>query len=163
MDYTKANEYAIDKASNEFGSDIMQKINNQSISAATGKLSYIIAMIKGLSNFFEEQSQAVCEDKKAFVVMVHDFVKTTLDGGDDSQGIIQQIKQYFLIQEFERDPEKKKAISLYLIHYVTYIKYNVEFVPVEMFLEFSEDVTLNARYFDKEKVFGDIIKLIKQY
>ena len=164
MEYKEAHQYAVDKSSEEYGSDVMQKINNLPVSSATGRLTYVVKIIQALSDFFETQNLAAVKNQKEFVREFHDYVKRALDGdGQDMKGILVNIKQYFWIQEFKRDPEKQKAIALFLKHYVTFIKDNVKTISVEDFLDISDDTPLQGRYFDKEKVFGDIIELVEQY
>jgi hypothetical protein len=154
----------VNKSSEEFGSDVMQKINNLPVSSATGRMTYVVKIIQALSEFFETQNLAAVKNQKEFVKEFHDYVKSALDGdGQDMKGILENIKQYFWIQEFKRDPEKQRAIALFLKHYVTFIKDNVKTISVDDFLDISVDTPLQGRYFDKEKVFGDIIKLVKKY
>jgi len=164
MEYKEAHEYAVAESSEEYGSDVMQKINNLPVSSATGRLTYVVKIIQALADFFETQNLAAVKDQSEYVREFHDYVKSALDGDEENmKGILVNIKQYFWIQEFKRDPEKQKAIALFLKHYVIFIKNNVKTITVEEFLEISDDTPLEGRYFDKEKVFGDIIEMVEQY
>jgi hypothetical protein len=124
----------------------------------------VIRIIQALADFFETQNLASVKNQIEFVKEFHDYVKVALDGdSDEMKGIIVNIKQYFWNQEFKRDPAKKRAIALYIKHYVTFIKDNVKFITVDVFLDLRDETPLEGRYFDKEKVFGDIITLVETY
>lgn len=164
MEYKNAHEYAVEKASIDFGSDVMAAINNKFVSSATGKLTYVIKIIQALADFFETQNLAAVKNQKEFVKEFHDYVKVALDGdNEEMKGIITNIKQYFWNQEFKRDPDKKKAVALFIKYYVIYIKDNINFITVDVFLDLRDETPLDGRYFDKEKVFGDIIDLVETY
>jgi hypothetical protein len=162
MDYENIHDYAVKMASTEYGSDVMAKINNKFVSSTTGRLTYVIKIIQALTDFFEYQNIAAERDQLQYVKEFHDYIKESLEGNDiDRYGILESLKKYFWIQEFKRDPEKQKAIALYLKFYVQYIKDNVRTIDVERFLEMLEKVELKGRYFDKNYVFGEMLKIIE--
>lgn len=161
MEFKSAHDFAVKKASEEFGSDVLQKINNKYASSATGRLNYAMRTIKALADFFETQNLVSEKENKEIVKELNSYVKNTVDGdGSEIKGIITNLKQYFWNQEFKRDPEKKKAIALYLKHYLEYLKNNVKHITVEQFLEIYDDIDVEAKYFDKEYVFGELITVI---
>lgn len=164
MEYKNAYGYAVEKASIDFGSDVMATINNKFVSSTTWKFTYLIKIIQALADFFETQNIAAVKNQKEFTRQFNDYVKIALDGDNEKmKGILSNIEQYFLNQEFKTDPDKKKAIALFIKHYVIYIKDNINFITVDIFLDIRDETPLDGRYFDKEIVFGDIIDFVETY
>jgi hypothetical protein len=163
MEYTKASEYAKLNATNDFGSDIMKRINDKFVSSATGKLSYMKYFIQALTDFFETQKLAYDNGQENWFDEFHNHVQETLEGnGADIQGLKKQLTMYFWNQEFKREPDKKRAIALYLKYYVQYIKDNVSVVTAVEFLNLPINKNYNGNYFNKDYVFGELLNIIEK-
>lgn len=163
MEFQKVNDYAKEQASKEFGSNVIDKINNQTISSATGHLTYIRDAIITLTKCFEVQKLAYQKGTEGWLDEFHKDVKELIEGdGNQLQGLKKRLTIYFFNQEFTRDPEKKKAIALYLKFFIEYVRDNVEIIDIEDFLEELADKGYNGNYFDKNYVFGELLEIVNK-
>lgn len=161
MDYNLVETYAVANSSEEYGSDVMLKINEKFASAARGKLKFVIGIIQYLTNFFEIQRSAFEKNEENWLEEFNTFVREALEGdGKDLKGAKWQLEYYFHIAEFTRDADMKRAIALYLKYYLEYIRDNVEYVTANEFLNLPLYRNFDGNYFNKNYVFGELINII---
>lgn len=163
MDFIPAYDFASVRASNDFGSNVIDTINNREISNAVYHFNHMVNSLNALSDIFETQKLAHDKGKMDGLDEFNGYVKELIEGdGQELQGLIKRLKIFFWNQEFKRDPPKKKAMALFLKYYTEYLRDHSIFVPIEEFMKLIEQKRYNGNYFDKNYVFGQLLDIINQ-
>jgi hypothetical protein len=165
MNFEEANNYAYHAASSEFGSDVKERFFNRWVSSSLGHFRYAIMYINQLAEFFEKQNLSSRDENGELIQEMNAYIRMIVDGNPEKNfiGLKVNLHRFFWNMEFRRDPDKKKAMALFLKHYLSYMMSHIEHISVERFLEIYEDIPLDAKYFDVKYVFGELIEVVEEY
>lgn len=163
INFLLAEAYAVEHATADFGRDVRDLI--QGANRITPKYRFLLEYLNTLTQVFETVALANIANQEEYIDEFYNYVQECLEGEVgkvEIKGIKARFKEFFYHRIFSQDPRLKEAVSLFFRHYITYIKENVEVVPIEDFMELIEIKRYNGDYFDKNKVFGKLIEIVEE-